>query len=164
MSEDESTLIPKVKKYLQDEYFFSPEDYNIKTSLRTFFIKGEITTGLEVLIYHRQKHKNSAFFLFGWGEQLEGNKGLVFCREIGTVTEKDAFRAIREEIQTNAKIQKYAKSPLFLEKVKNRNLQEELERSKQEIERLREKKRELKYRPGGYGALKAQQHFSKYFE
>nr|WNL49605.1 hypothetical protein MarFTMF_089 [Marseillevirus sp.] len=164
MSEDESTLIPKVEKYLQDEYFFSPEDYDIETSLRTFFIKGEITTGLEVLIYRVQKHKNFRLFLLGWGEQLEANKGLVFCREIGTVTERDAFRAIREEIQTNAKIQKYAKSPLFLEKVKNRNLQEELERSKQEIERLKEKKRELKYRPGGYGALKAQQHFSKYFE
>lgn len=164
MSEDESTLIPKVKKYLQDEYFFSPDDYVIKTSLRTFFIKGEITTGLEVLVYRRQKHKNSAFFLFGWGEQLEGNKGLVFRREIGTITERDAFRDIREEIQSNVKLQKYTKSPLFLEKVKNRNLQEELERSKQEIERLKEKKRELKYRPGGYGALKAQQHFSKYFE
>lgn len=94
-----------------------------------------------------------------WGEQFEEKKDMAFCRKFGVVSEDDAFEIIAKEILQSPKIKKHLASPLFLEKKRNEELKKQNELLLEKIERLRKKKRELKYAPGGRGALQAQQHF-----
>ncbi|AQM73010.1 hypothetical protein B1750_gp029 [Noumeavirus] len=159
MNRNSSVILPKITNLLEGECFLSQKDYNVLHSVRTFFVKGEVITGLEISVYFFVEHKRASYFMCGWGEQFEEKKGRAFCRKFGLVSEDDAFKIIAREISQSPRIKKHLTSPLFLEKKKNEELKKQNELLLEKIERLRRKKRELKYAPGGQGALQAQQHF-----
>lgn len=159
MDQSLSNIIPKVKDLLEDFYLLTPQEYEIRASAKLFHIWGGTSLGLEVVVYIVRK--NNFYLLCGWGEQMEGRHS--YYPRCGIVTEERVLEKAKEEISSNERIKKHGNGPLYAERKKTLLLKEENKRLQEKIASLRQKNRELKYRPGNKGALKAEQHFSKYF-
>ncbi|BAU79925.1 hypothetical protein A9K97_gp426 [Tokyovirus A1] len=155
MEERTSRLYPHIEEHLKERYLFLPGDCNVVLTSRKFLTQNGSEEGIQVGVYSRFCAK-SPFFLCGWGELPDSR---VFISDFGVLNEVEALKNIKEYISSHRKIQKYSEGSLYLERLRNKGLHTEIGILQQEIERLKQKKRELKYRPGGYGALKARQHF-----
>nr|WRK65370.1 hypothetical protein MarFTME_325 [Marseillevirus futianmevirus] len=158
MSEQNSFLLPLIRKHLEEDYLLPTDGYFPKVKMCSFFAKGEFLQGLEVIIWLPMSHSHRRLFLCGW---IEESTDRIFCTDCGIMNEKKALEVIKNGISTNRKIKKYVSGPLFLERTKTKRLREKVEMLQEKIETLKQKKRELKYRPGAKGALNAQRHFSR---
>lgn len=160
-----SSITPFVIKYLEEDCLLLPQqNYVIEEHTTRLSLQGETLTGLAVTVYFRAEHNNLRYGLCGWGEQFEGKEGLVFCCQNGPIPKDEAVKLIVERISSRSQIKCHLESPFFFERKKNKELREENDLLLEKIERLRQKKRELKYAPGNKGALKAQRHFETFQE
>nr|QZX44003.1 ATP-dependent Zn protease [Marseillevirus sp.] len=155
---ENSSIIPSVIKYLEEDCLLLPQqNYVIKEQAASLSVNGEMFMGSEVTIF---RVENEHVYICKWGEQFNTKEALVFYQGRGGLSPKEeATKIIIKTISSSSWIKYHLESPLFLEKKKNRELREENDLLLKKIERLRQKKRELKYAPGNKGALKAQQHF-----
>lgn len=161
-----SAIIPKVVKHLEEEWFFVPEEYEIKQHQCELLIEGKKCPGLKVEVYfilekHEGEEEEMRRLRCGvWGEQFKGKEALVFFQNRG-LSGEEAVKAIIERISRCWPVEYQLESSVFRERKKNRQLREENERLKKKVERLRQKNRDLKYAPGNKGSLKAQEHFQE---
>ncbi|AHA46212.1 hypothetical protein ISTM_314 [Insectomime virus] len=157
MFDKTTALLNRVEEYLQKHYLLSRNvDYERHVKTDKHFTGLDIEDVVMVSISIRL-HKLSRWSGLCCWEECEKSKFIVYgCRSVG---ENETLEVIKRVISNNYEIRQYEQSYLYSERIKNRALLEEKEHLMNKIRALKEKNIELKYRPEGYGALRAKQHF-----
>nr|WQM87011.1 hypothetical protein [Marseillevirus cajuinensis] len=140
----ESALLPKVYQLLEEEFLVEKPDVVMSSEIQSVFT----VKFLRVSIALSGKQICSWSEFGDRGETVFSVPSYIHVKNV-----EEALQIIREVLNDTG-------SPLprlLIEK--HKNIIQEKKELLEKIEKLRRKKRELKYRPGNEGALNAQKHF-----
>ncbi|AHA46281.1 hypothetical protein ISTM_383 [Insectomime virus] len=136
----ESVLLPRVQQLLQEEFLVEKDEVEVRLDPRTRMN----STLLVVDVLYSGKS------LCSWNESHGRDGEIEFFQT--SISEEEALNYARVSC-----FNKEFLRTLVIEK--HKKILEEKDVLLLEIERLRQKKREIKYAPGRRGALKAEEHF-----